>query len=113
MRSRPEPIRLWNVQHELCERSFQLIYCYNRHLHRNGWHVHADDGLVRAHALRLTYVRAWRRCVPKTRLKKPTQTRRALKKHAYPLPITDETQRKESLREIWPVSFNKTLFTAE
>lgn len=49
-----EPIRLWNEQHELCERTFQLICCHSRHFHRNGWRVRADDGSVRAHALRAT-----------------------------------------------------------
>ena len=32
------------------------MYC-NRHLHGNGWLVHADDGFVRAHALRATIAR--------------------------------------------------------
>jgi hypothetical protein len=39
-------IRLRNKQHELYERSYQLIHYHNRHLHRNGWLVHADDGYV-------------------------------------------------------------------
>jgi hypothetical protein len=45
---RPDPIRLWNDEHELCERTFQLIYCHNWHLRWDDWHFHADDGFVRA-----------------------------------------------------------------
>jgi hypothetical protein len=44
--SRLNYIRLRNKQHELHERSFQLIYHCTRHLRRDGWHVDADDELV-------------------------------------------------------------------
>jgi hypothetical protein len=43
---RLDHVRLRNEQHELYERSFQLVYCYSRHLRRDGWNADADDELV-------------------------------------------------------------------